>query len=49
MGNDGCMSSLYLEGFLLKAHDSSQVALEPHPVADELRQLLIHQRLLLLE
>ena len=36
-------------GFLLQAHDSGQVGLEPDAVAYELRQLLVHQRLLLLE
>jgi len=38
-----------LEGLGLEAHDGCQVALEPDAVADELRQLLVDQALLLLE
>lgn len=34
---------------LLDAHDSSDVALQPDAVLDELRQLRVHQRLVLLE
>ncbi len=36
-------------GLLLQPHDSGQVGLEPDAVPDQLRQLLVHQSLLLLE
>ena len=38
-----------LEGLLLQAHDGADVDFKPDGVPDELRQLLAHQRLLVLE
>ena len=37
------------EGLLLDPHDGGDVGLEPDAIPDELRQLLVHQRLVLLE
>jgi len=46
----GCIAGVaHQVGFLLQAHYCGQVGLEPDAVAYELRQLLIHQCLLLLE